>query len=273
MKSLLTVLLALTTLSINATVIEMKLDSTPEYRHDKYDGDYNLISQNYLNTPSESFTNKLYIDLNSGIDPEENIFAGAEYTQHQTVANFTNYNFGLYSPFLDIFNPYITGDVNDNLGLLTLSDSYLDYSVFFNETSTPGFEGGDASIRFGQIFTYEGIEPTTGNITSDYLLLTGRLYLKSINSVQEYNAFKQFELKDVIALTDNAFVEWNTVISRRIKRNCDRACDSFISSDALFGSSYGVSSVSVPEPSSLLVFISGLMCMLRTKRKKSAQLV
>jgi len=151
---------------------------------------------------------------------------------------------------------------------LLLDWSYLDYHVFYNETSNPDYVGGNASIRFGKVYKYEGIDPATGYRVSDDLWLSGRLYLQNINSLAEYNYLKEFELSDVIDLADNAFVRWNTSFSKEISNDCDLPCDSFVEKSYYFGASYGNSSVtSVPEPTGFWGLFAGLILLNHIRKR------
>jgi len=266
---LLKILVIFYILPINAAIIELGLESIPEYRHTEYDAEYNIINESYVVVDSQKFSIDLDIDLSSSSDANESVFSGIEYTQYNSEREFSNYSFGLSSPFLDAFNPFITGDVMDSFNPLLLDWSYLNYNVYYNDTSDLDYIGGDASIRFGKTYKYEGIDPVTGNRVYDDLWLSGRLFLQNINSLEEYRNFKEYELSEVIDLADGAFVRWNTSFSKEVSVDCDFPCDSFVEKSYYYGASYGNSSIaSVPEASGFLVLFIGLLFLNHIRRQK-----
>ncbi|GGD70059.1 hypothetical protein [Lacimicrobium alkaliphilum] len=252
----------------HAIIIELDLNSDTYYQFTERDESSTIINQEYVNVTSENFVSNLEIDLGSATGPVVQSIDAGPYVQHTTRTDYHNYSFDIFSPFLSVFSPFISDDISDDVGALTPSSSYLDYSVFFNETIDPNYFGGNASIRFGQNLYYETFDSLTGTHYRESLWMSGRLFLTKIENKGEYDTYSQLSLNEVLGYINGSFIRWSASVSNF--QYCDTSCQEPFLDQNYLGNSYGNSTlVQVSEPSSIFISLITLLGFVTIRRRLS----
>lgn len=248
----------------HAAVIQLNLTTQPTFNIRASDGNFTELS----NGPSDpiqqvNYTKTVRIDETTASSPLELVSEiPGLFTQFATNIDYSDFFFDNFSPFLNTFNAFTPTDLTSNLNDFTQTSQSLDLQFFYNEVFSPGFEGGDVSIRFSE--TYELLRDEGGDEIRESLFLSGRIFFDRISSNDEYNQARTASLTDVLTTQSVRNVEYGVLHSIEFVNNfCGAPCSGLLAETSRFGASFGTAEIltvsTVYEPPTFFIIVSAMI--------------
>lgn len=255
----------------SGAIIDVSLQTDSEYLLRPSDSVAGTFSSTSVAFTPEAFALEINLDEGKALPQIVDSVDVVDFIQHSAITEFANPDFSLFSPFETVFRSFFNDDFGADPANIFEQSSSMDLSVFYNETSDPYFVGGGVSLRFNKVFTYNYGDFFGGAGEQELVWLSGRIFLRQISSLDEFNAVKDLQLSDLLPLFDGAYATLNTNYDSYERNWCfsDPSCIQVDRSTNYYGFSSGTASLRsaspVPEPSAL-VFLGLGVLLIRRKR-------
>lgn len=257
----------------SAALIDLSLETENQFTVSQTDNLTGISTTDIFRFAPEMFDLRLSIEQDTAKATEFASVDVGPFIQHSARTEYENFDFNLSSPFESVFETYLSDEFGVNPASIVEQSSSLDLQVFYNETADPAFGGGDVSIRFGSIFTYNAGDYLGGNGSQETTWLSGRIFLQNVTSFTEYYALKDVTLDDLLHLMDGAYTELSTNYFIQEQVECFGApgCEPLSQFTNANGVAFGNAAIAsaarpVSEPTSILLLLSGVLLAVRRKR-------
>jgi len=259
-STILLLLLTLTQLA-QATVIEIKLETEDQIKRNNYNYITNESLDSYISTDVKTDQLSLEIDLGSirEIRESDELIYSGDIHQRSKAVYYSGYDFNLLELFPSTQNQFLPLGFLDEPSKIKRNESSVYHHTLFNDYKNIDYAYGVSELTFSQFFRYD-----TNENTREYFALYSTITFDVFSTLDDFVYYKDMDLGILLAGATNLQVTSGMRYSKILLDNWE-----FSSEESYSIGGHGiVTSVNVPEPSTISIFFLSTMLFIKRQRRK-----